>query len=141
MYRWVEHTAELELEIEAQTEEAVYREALAAMAELLGDDGESEPPARGRPASDAFSARELAVEEPDRARLLAAFLGELAFLAETERFVPLELARLTTNGRRLEATVHGRSGEPPHLVKAVTYHRLSFEGVHGGWRARAVLDV
>jgi hypothetical protein len=40
--RWVEHTGELELEIEAQTEEAVYREALAAMAELLGDDGESE---------------------------------------------------------------------------------------------------
>jgi hypothetical protein len=36
-YRWAEHTAEVELEIEAPTEEAVFTEALHALAELLGD--------------------------------------------------------------------------------------------------------
>jgi SHS2 domain-containing protein len=36
-YRWAEHTAEVELEIEAPAEEAVFTEALHALAELLGD--------------------------------------------------------------------------------------------------------
>ena len=38
-YRWVEHTAELEMEIEAPTEEGVFVDALHALAELLGDEG------------------------------------------------------------------------------------------------------
>lgn len=133
VYRWVEHTSELELEIEAETEQAVYGEALAALAELFdeGDDGGAAPAAT----------REIAVEAPERARLLAAFLGELAFLAETERFVPETLVRLSADGRRLRATVRGRAGDPRRLVKAVTYHRLRFEAAGAGWRATAVLDV
>ena len=37
-YWWVEHTGEVEMEIEAATEQDVFREALNALAELLGDD-------------------------------------------------------------------------------------------------------
>ena len=40
MFRWVEHTAELELEIEAPSEAAVFEEALIAFAELAGDGGD-----------------------------------------------------------------------------------------------------
>ena len=37
-YRWVEHTGELELKIEAATEEGVFSDALTAIAELLDED-------------------------------------------------------------------------------------------------------
>ena len=142
MYRWVEHTGELELEVEADVEEAIYAEALEAMAELLGDEPDTES-ATGRdaPASCVCLVRDFAVEAPDRSRLLAEFLGELAFLAESERFMPTGLERLDVETGRLQATVRGRTGDPPHLVKAVTYHGLSFEDVDGGWRATVVLDV
>jgi SHS2 domain-containing protein len=41
----------------------------------------------------------------------------------------------------LNATVAGVLGEPPPLVKAVTYHRLAFEPCGQRYLARVVLDV
>ena len=38
-YRWVEHTAEVEVEIEAESEEAVFADALQALGELVGNGG------------------------------------------------------------------------------------------------------
>jgi SHS2 domain-containing protein len=132
VYRWGDHTGELELEIEAPTESAVYGEAVRAMAELLGEEQENKGDA---------AAREVTVEASSRPQLLADFLGELAFLAEVHGFVPTALERLTLEATGLRAAVSGRTGDPPHLVKAVTYHRLLFEAVETGWRARLVLDV
>jgi SHS2 domain-containing protein len=128
-YRWVEHTAELELEIEAAAEEEVFADALAALEELLG------------PASGPEARREIAVGGADRPVLLAAWLEELVFLAEMERFVPERLESIELDAGGLRAAVAGRLGAPPHLVKAVTYHRLELRLDNGGWRARVVLDV
>ncbi len=130
MYRWVEHTGELELEVEAESEEGVFAEALAAFAELL--DGE----AAGMPLT-----RRLRVEGRDRAILLADWLQELVFLAETEAFVPRRLAEIELHPSEARTVVEGRSGSPPPLVKAVTYHGLELEPLDGSWRARVVLDV
>ncbi len=129
MYRWVEHTAELELAIEAPTQEAVFEEALAAYAELVG------PPLDGQQVVHSVEA-----EAPDRAALLAAWLEELIFLAETEAFVP-ERAEIALYPGAVSARVEGRRGDPPHVVKAVTYHDLEFSPAGGGWRARGGLDV
>src|SRR3954452_5779508 len=38
VFRWAEHTGELELEIEAASEHGVYEDAVRAMGELLGGD-------------------------------------------------------------------------------------------------------
>jgi SHS2 domain-containing protein len=141
-FRWAEHTGELELEIEAGSEEAVYAAAVQAMSELLEEAEEADGASRrGARAPAGATARDIAVEAPDRARLLAELLAELAFLAETEGFVPEALERLSVDGRRLEASVRGHRGDPPHLVKAVTYHRLAFDPEDEGWRATVVLDV
>jgi SHS2 domain-containing protein len=129
-YRWVEHTGELEVEIEAPTERDVFEQGFEAMRELLeGGDG---PPA---------PAREISIAAPDRAALLAEWLAELAFLAESEGLVPERLASLELGERDLRAVVEGRRGRPPHLVKAATYHRLALERAGEGWRATVVLDV
>jgi SHS2 domain-containing protein len=130
VYRWVEHTSELELEIEATTEADVFREALAAFSELVAD-GEGGKRTR----------RHVQVTGANREALLVAWLGELAFLAETQAFVPEWAEALGLDDGRLSASLRGYVGEARHLVKAVTLHRLVFERKNSSWRARVVLDV
>jgi SHS2 domain-containing protein len=72
--------------------------------------------------------------------LLATWLDELVFLAETEGLVP-ERADLALEGLELSALVRGRRGDPRPLVKAVTLHRLRLKHEDGVWRGRVVLDV
>lgn len=129
-FRWVEHTAELGLEIEARSAEDVFREALAAFAELVGDgDGPR------------FT-RKVEVEAEDPGLLLVEWLSELLYLADAEQFVPERIASLELAYGRLRATVEGFRGEPRQLLKAVTLHGLEFrEDATVGWRAQVVLDV
>src|SRR3954451_19065846 len=133
MYRWIDHTSELELHVEADSERAVLEEATRALSELLHRDEES-------PDGEAVT-HEVTVEADDRAVLLAAWLEELVFLAETEATIPEGVRFEVFDGRGLRACVDARRGHPPHLVKAVTYHRLSFEPQGDGWAATVVLDV
>jgi len=131
MYRWVDHTAEVELEIEADSEEEVLAEALLALAELLGASA-------GGPGAERRAVR---VSTDDRPALLAAWLEELVFLAESEGFVATEIEALELSADDARATVRGVLADPPPLVKAVTYHRLQFEATGRGYRAVVVLDV
>jgi SHS2 domain-containing protein len=131
-YRWAEHVGELELRVEAPSREEVFMEGLRALAEVLGGEEPAEAP---------LERRDVELASDDLPSLLADWLGELAFLAETEGFVPASVEHLELAPGRLRARVCGSIGSPPHLVKAVTYHRLAFEPDGGGWRAVAVLDV
>jgi SHS2 domain-containing protein len=130
VYRWVDHTAEVELAIEADSEQEVLKDATAALAELLGFAGVA-----------GAEARELAVSAPDRPALLAAWLEELVYLAEKEGFIATAVDRLELGPDGLDATVVGVVGDPPPLVKAVTYHRLAFDRGSSGYVANVVLDV
>lgn len=127
-YRWVDHTAELELHIEAASPTLVLQEGLSALAELY--DG-----ATGEPET-----HELALEARDLPALLAEWLEELVFLAETRGFVA-DQAGIVLCNTSVRGTVRGKRGEPRPLVKAVTYHGLMFDRLDGGWQARVVLDV
>jgi SHS2 domain-containing protein len=109
----------------------VFAEALRALADVLGDGS----------ASGAREWRDVVAEGDDRAVLFAAWLEELNFLAETEGFEPDAAEDMELEPHRVRARVAGRVTSPPHLVKAVTYHRLAFERTSDGWRAVAVLDV
>jgi SHS2 domain-containing protein len=127
-YRFADHTAELELELEADSAEGVLEDALRAFAELVGTgEGESVE-------------RHVVLEAGDLPALLASWLDELVYLAETEGLVP-EQAELSLDGLRLSAIVRGRRGAPRPLVKAVTLHRLRFRPEGEGWQGRVVLDV
>lgn len=129
-HRWVDHTAEVELRLDGATEADVFASALTALAELLADES---------PAEAATIAVD--VDAPDRAALLAAWLEELVFRAETEDFVPDGVEEIAFDDGRLRSRVRGHRGVPRHVVKAVTYHRLSFEAAGEGYRATMVLDV
>jgi SHS2 domain-containing protein len=133
-YGWGEHTGELELWVTAASEAEVFVEALRAVAELLSD--EDDPGA-----GEASEARLVAIEGGDHARLLVGWLEELAFLAETEGLVPERVEDLRLAPAGVSGRIVGHIGSPPHLIKAVTLHRLAFEPEGDGWRARVVLDV
>jgi SHS2 domain-containing protein len=105
-YRWLEHTAELELEVEAATEKDVFVDALRALAEVLGNGVSSTPVAR-----------------------------------ETEDLVAVDVDEFVLRDGELRAIVQCRRGNPRHLVKGATYHRLTFERSDRGVRATVVLDV
>jgi SHS2 domain-containing protein len=131
MHEWREHTAEVELVIDAASPEEVFVEAAAAFAELAAGAGErgSEP-----------QTREVRLEARDRASLLVDWLEELIYLADTDGFVPrgvqIQLADASLEGR-----VYGVVGSVDPLVKAATYHGLAFEEREGRWHAHVVLDV
>ena len=130
-HRYIDHTAEVELRIEAESAEEVVAEVPAAVAELLGELDPDAPAATER----------VEVEAPDRPALLAAFVEELAYLAEVRGFIPERIAELDLAERAVQATVEGRAGRPHHLVKAVTLHGLRFERAGDRWEAAVVLDV
>ena len=129
MHEWVDHTAELELRVCAETPEAVIDDATRAMGELLGE------PA-GEPVTHA-----LEVSAGDRPGLLAAWLEELVFLSEHDQLIPAGAEAIDLGDGALRGEVLARRGRPSYLVKAITYHRLSFEPAGDGWRASVVLDV
>jgi SHS2 domain-containing protein len=131
VYQWVDHTAELQLAIEAASEREVFADALRALSELLGLEALAAAPER----------RTVEVEASDRAALLAGWLDELVFLAESDGFVATSLESIELTEVALSAVVAGSLGEPPPLVKAVTYHRLAFDRVDAGYVASVVLDV
>jgi SHS2 domain-containing protein len=131
VYRWVDHTAEVELAIEADGEREVFAEALSALAELHG---------AGAGAGDD-QWREVSAQAADRPALLASWLEELLFLAETQGFVATRIVELALTAGRVDATVAGFIGRPPPLVKAITYHCLRFEREGSGYIAGVVLDV
>jgi SHS2 domain-containing protein len=129
-YAWVDHTAELELRLESETQEGVYADALAAFAELVS----SEEPGEAVRVP-------VAVEAADRPGSLVAWLEELVYLADARALEPESVADLTVSENTLRATVAGRIAAPRPLVKAVTYHGAEFRHDGSRWRARVVLDV
>jgi SHS2 domain-containing protein len=129
-HAWGEHVGELELRLEAPDERSVFLAAVDAMRELLGDDGDG-----------PRASFDVTAEGRERAVLLAAWIEELVFLAEHDGVVPVAVSDLVLGPASVRAQVSGYRGSPPHLVKAVTYHRLRFEADGTGWRANVVLDV
>jgi SHS2 domain-containing protein len=127
---WVDHTGELELHVWAPTVCAVFEEASLGLAEALG--GRSDEPA---------VERQLRVEGPDLAALLAIWLDELVWLAEHESLIVERVEVANVGDGVASGTVIARSGQPRALVKAVTYHGLSCERDGDRWRATVVFDV
>ena len=141
MYRWLDHTAELELELEAASEHEVLSDALDALRELLVGNETPVSSQSWRGHADEIERRAVRATASDRPALLAAWLEELVFLAESEGFIPVAVERLSLEHCALSAMVAGHFEEARPLVKAVTYHRLQFEPSERGYRARVVFDV
>src|SRR4051794_41754813 len=96
-HRWIEHTAELQLELHARSEAAIFRQAVLALRELLEEDA--------GPATGERVERQVEAEATDRGALLAEWLAEPGFLAETEGLAPHEARDLVRAPDDLNAVV------------------------------------
>jgi SHS2 domain-containing protein len=143
---FLDHTADVGMEVTAPSLEALFhRAALGMLALLRGhDDAPERDAGRGpgvtAPAPD--DTRTLALDAEDGAALLAAWLKELLFFHETRHadYADATFRRLTAE--RLEARV--RTAPAAHAVreiKGVTYHELAVEETADGWKARVIFDV
>ncbi len=88
----------------------------------------------------------LTVEAADRETLLVAWLNELLYVHEVEKFVAADFAIKELTDTRLQAEVWGeRMDRVRHPlighVKAATYHLLHVRPNDGGWEAQVILDV
>jgi SHS2 domain-containing protein len=132
VFRFLDHTGELALELTSETVDGVFAEAVAALGELLC------PPGASRTTNER---REIAATARDVPALLVAWLEEILFAAETSSFVPVSAATVGVATDAVRGVVEGFTATPRPLVKAVTYHALDCAPVDGGWRAHVVLDV
>jgi SHS2 domain-containing protein len=132
-HRFLDHTSEILLEVGAPDLAGLAAEAGRALGLLL---------LRGAPAEPSGPPRHLRVEAADRDALLVDWLNELLFVAETERWVPIEFEVVASAERRLEARARGVPvAEAPSAVKAATLHGLRIEERAGGLRAEVIFDV
>jgi SHS2 domain-containing protein len=132
-HRWLDHTSEVQLQVEAESLAGLAAEAGWALGLLL---------LRDVPARPEGPAREIQVESVDREALLVDWLNELLFLAEVERWVAVELDVLEISSVHLKASALGVPvEESPALVKAATFHGLAVEERAGGLQAEVIFDV
>jgi SHS2 domain-containing protein len=139
--RPLDHTADVGLDVEADTLEELFRRAaLGTAALIMGTESET---AGVAPHSDSTTHRDLTLETDDEALLLVAWLRELVFLQAVHgllfsdaRFAVLEPTHLEA---RLALFV--APGPVVREIKGVTYHGLHVDRSDGGWKARVIFDV
>jgi SHS2 domain-containing protein len=131
-HHFVEHTSEVELRLHAATLSGLFVQAGRALAELMLEEA---------PGAETVIER-VVVTAPDRAALLAAWIDELVFRAETRKAVFTRFLVERIDDRELAAEIRGVA-EPviKTAVKAATFHGLRVEEEDGRWVAAVILDV
>lgn|SRR5574341_1479040 len=129
----LEHTAEVRVRVRGPTLGDIAAEAGRALGRL--ELGTERPAPHGE-------WRTVEVHAPDRDALLVEWLNELIYLAETERWVAVEIEPESAMDTAFVARARGVTvEEAPARVKAATYHGLRVTPVAGGLEAEVVLDV
>lgn len=135
-HRFLPHTADLIVEIEASSLADVFREATTVVRHLVAG-----ATSVGVAQSHTVSLTAQAVDE-----LLLRFIRELLAQFQLATFVPGELEIRQLDAMLLQGTVRGEpfddaKHEAQPEVKAVTRHGLCVEETIAGWRAVFVLDL
>ena len=131
-----EHTADIGLLARGRTLAELFSNAADGLADLTVDrDG----------LKDTVQVR-VSVSAADREGLLVAWLNELLYLLDTQRFVTRRTQITSLDGGSLTARLSGDTIDPGRhtvrrMIKAATYHGLSVRQADGVWEARVVLDL
>jgi 2'-5' RNA ligase len=133
-WRFVPHTAEVKLELEAPTEAGLFSAATGAFAELLSGVTGAEGPS---------VTREVEARGGDAVARWVAFWDELVFLSETVPGIPVRCTVKGLGPGCVRAEVDVATALPLKTpVKAATLHGARCaEDADGTWRAAMVLDV
>lgn len=138
-YTFLDHTADVAVELSASTLEGLYAAALQAFTDTVTDRRTVEP----------AEAHELEVEAAGPEELMVEWLGELVYRFDVDGLlfaradVRLEEA---DDGLRLAARALGESFDPDRhplkvVIKGVTYHGLDVREEEDGWHGKVVFDI
>lgn len=135
LYRELEHTGDLAIEVTAPTREQLFANAIAALSRLMVE----EDGIRG------IERRDLAVATGADADTMRDLLAAALNVFLIDGFIWRD-AEVTLRGKTMVASVTGEQFDPKRHqlieeIKAVTYHRLAVEQTSSGWRAIVVFDV
>jgi SHS2 domain-containing protein len=136
LFREIEHTADLGIEVEADSPAELFRRAglalFSLMVNLSGVEVREEQQARVQ----AEGWEDLLHDW--LSQLLSRFL-QTGFIAATITIEDIDSTHVHARlaGEKLDYERHDFETE----IKAVTYHQLSVTREHGRWRARVIFDV
>ncbi len=135
-YRQIDHTADIGLEISADSAAALFSEAAAGMFSLI---------VSGATAG-AVDTRDIRVPADDWEGLLVAWLRELLYLWHDEGLRFCRVLRWKAAGHDITATVSMDRFDPDiHVVdgeiKAVTYHQITVKNDGTRWLGRVIFDM
>ncbi|MGH7546755.1 MAG: archease [Gemmatimonadales bacterium] len=126
-HRFLPHTADVAVELRAESEIGLYQAGVDALRELLV--GKSPvAPAEERP---------VPLRGVDPTARLIHFLGDVLYLYDTTRFLPARVSPAGVCGEPLDPTKHDVQRE----VKAVTHHGALVKRDEAGYRATIIFDV
>jgi SHS2 domain-containing protein len=131
-----EHAADIGLAARGATLEELFTNAAMGLVDLMVE-----------PAGLQDAIRlEVNVRATDRDALLVAWLNELLYLLDSQRFLPRRCLITRMTGTELDAELWGDHVDPGRhslrrLVKAATYHGLQISRHDHGWESRVILDL
>jgi len=135
LFRELEHTGDVGIEVSAPSRGELFRGAALALASLLVDTANVQ----------ALEPRTVALAAAGDADLMHDLLTELLDLFIVESFIWRDASieetegglRVTVRGERFEGARHAFLSE----IKGITYHQLTVEKTSQGWWARVIFDV
>jgi SHS2 domain-containing protein len=133
VYRFEEHTSEVQVQLESTGLAGLFVEAGRALAELMG--AELDAPAEGEQ-------EDVRLAAADRNALLVSWVNELIYRAEVGKKAYTEFRIHSLSERDLHASIRGREdADLSSPVKAATYHGLRITETPAAFSATVVLDV
>lgn len=135
-YRFLEHTADMGIEAQAESCPAVLEEMALALKVMIF----------GKSSATPSVAQKLELHADDPVELMVVWLNEIVFWCEQGNLVPASLQVESLSGGGLRARL---TGEPfnsarhrvERQVKSVTYHQACLEKNAEGWYARVYVDL
>ena len=138
-FQQLDHTADIGIEVRADSVEALFGDALQGMIDCITDVAKV----------DSRLARDITVEAADLEGLMVEWLTECVYCFEVEDLL-LKDARVELDHGvdtwRLAARVQGEKFDATRHqikvpIKGVTYHQLAVEKKKRGWFARVIFDI
>jgi SHS2 domain-containing protein len=123
---WLEREGKRELQITADTQEALFVHLTRAFGELV-DRAEGVP-----------DRVPVLVGATDLGSLIGAFVDDLLYLADVEGFTATRLERVRIEGLSLRAAVSGWTECAQPLLGCVQASDVRYDPTGGGWRATVV---
>ncbi len=135
IFREIEHTGDVGIEIEADSRSELFRRAAIAIARLMVDTTGVRP----------IETRDLSIPGTDDADLMHDMLSALLQTFLVDSFI-WSTAAVDEDSGGLKVRLRGERFDPSRHefrreIKAVTYHELSVRNVDGRWFARVIFDV